>query len=52
MPPDPPEKFRLRRLRCPSPRKILLFHKISLEALHEMLHVVSKLVKIYLEDLP
>ena len=32
-PRTPPEKFRLRRLRCPSPRKILLFHKISLEAL-------------------
>ena len=31
--PPPPENFRLRRLRCPSPRKILLFHKISLEAL-------------------
>ena len=32
-PQTPPEKFRLRRLRCPSPRKILLFHKFSLEAL-------------------
>ena len=32
--PRPPlEKFRLRRLLCPSPRKILLFHKISMEAL-------------------
>ena len=32
-PRTPLEKFRLQRLPCPSPRKILLFHKISMEAL-------------------
>ena len=37
------EKFRLRRLLCLSPRKILLFHNISLEALTNLLDLHSSL---------
>ena len=36
-PRTPLEKFRLKRLLCLSPRKILLFHKISMEALKNSL---------------